>query len=412
MTLGSDAAETGALQTVLTLPFVLFAIPAGLLTDRLSRSRLMAGAEAVRALALLAILVLALAGGLTWTMLAVLGFMSVCGTVVFSVAAPALVPALVPASALSTANARVELARTIAFAAGPALGGALVGWTGAGPAFGLAAALSIAAVLLLARVQEPPRSPAPSRHPAADIRDGAVFVIKHALLRPVFITQVIYNVAFFLLLAIFVPYAVHQLGLAESTVGIVLAMLGIGMVVGALLAPRVLRAVRFGTVVVIGPLCGFAASVVMVLTIVWPRAELAALAFFLLGSGPILWTISTTTLRQAVTPTALLGRVSAINILSYGARPLGAGLGALIAATYSVEACLLTALVGFAVQAAVILLSPPARLKRQPESAMPTPPSQPRADLISFRAENCARRVMDHGGRSGATAATARLPNF
>jgi predicted MFS family arabinose efflux permease len=209
----------------------------------------------------------------------------------------------------------------------------------------------------------------------------------------VFVTQFVYNIAFFVVLAVFVPYAVQRLGLSESAVGVVLAMLGIGMVTGALLAPRLLRAARFGVIIAVGPICGLAAAVVMAATIAWPRAELAALSFFLLGSGPILWTITTTTLRQAVTPAALLGRVSAINILSYGARPLGAGLAALIAAADGMEACLVAALAIFAIQAAVILLSPAVRLARQPEPDAQIPPSRPRPDMLSFRTENYARRA-------------------
>src|SRR6267378_2239963 len=82
------------------------------------------------------------------------GFVGACGTVAYSVAAPALVPALVPAEALPVANGRIELARTVAFASGPALAGALVGWTGGSPAFGVAAALSTGAVVLLAGLRE------------------------------------------------------------------------------------------------------------------------------------------------------------------------------------------------------------------------------------------------------------------
>src|SRR5499433_1530102 len=72
--LGAGEGETGLLQTALTLPFVLFAIPAGLLADRLSRRWLMAGAEALRAGALLAILALIWLGFLTMPLLAGLGF--------------------------------------------------------------------------------------------------------------------------------------------------------------------------------------------------------------------------------------------------------------------------------------------------------------------------------------------------
>jgi len=364
--LGAGEGQTGLLQTALTLPFVLFAIPAGLLADRVSRRWLMAASEALRAAALLAILALIWFGLLTLPMLALLGFVAVCGTVAYSVAAPSLVPSLVPPNSLPAANARIELARTVAFASGPALGGILVGWMGAAPAFGFAAALSVIAVVLLAGIFEPARAPLPRRHPLQEIREGAKFVFHHPLLRPVFVTQFIFNTASFLILAVFVPYAVRHLGLSASGVGTTLAMYGVGMVVGALLATRVMRRLPFGSVIGLGPVTGFMAAAVMALTTVFPTPLLAGLSFFLLGVGPILWVISTTTLRQSVTPPRLLGRVSAINIMAYGARPLGAGLGALVGGAYGAEACLYLAVAVFGAQALVILMSPAVSLVRQP----------------------------------------------
>src|ERR1700681_4648167 len=365
--LGVGEGQTGLLQTALTLPFILFAIPAGLLTDRMSRRWLMAGSEALRAVALLGILALIWLNLLTLPLLALAGFVAVCGTVVYSVATPSLVPSLVPPKSLPAANARIELARTIAFASGPALGGILVGWVGAAPAFGFAAALSVVAVVLLSGIYEPAREPAPRRHPLQEIREGAEFVLQHPLLRPVFITQFIFNTASFLLLAVFVPYAVRHHGLSPAGVGATLAMYGVGMVVGALLATRVMKRLAFGTVIGLGPVTGLAAAAVMALTTFIPAPWLAGLSFFLLGVGPILWVISTTTLRQSVTPPRLLGRVSAINIMSYGARPLGSALGAIVGGFYGAEACLYLAAAIFGVQALVILMSPAGALTRQPE---------------------------------------------
>jgi predicted MFS family arabinose efflux permease len=365
--LGVGEGQTGLLQTALTLPFILFAIPAGLLADRLSRRLLMTSAEALRAVSLAIILVLISLHWLTLPLLALTGFVAVCGTVVYSVAAPALVPSLVSPQLLPAANARIELARTVAFAGGPALGGVLVGWVGAAPAFGCAAALSVVAVGLLSGIYEPARRPAPRRHPLQEIREGAAFVLHHALLRPVFITQFIFNTASFLVLAVFVPYAVRRLGLSATGVGTTLAMYGVGMMVGALLATRVMRRVAFGAVIGLGPVTGFAAAVILALTTIIASPLLAGLGFFLLGAGPILWVISTTTLRQSVTPPSLLGRVSAINIMSYGARPVGAGLGAVVGGLYGAEACLYLAVAIFGAQALVILLSPAVSLARQPD---------------------------------------------
>src|SRR5204863_944847 len=141
--LGVGEGQTGLLQTALTLPFILFAIPAGLLADRISRRWVMAGSEALRAAALAGILLLIWLGQMTLPLLALLGFVAVCGTVAYSVAAPALVPSLVSPPMLPAANARIELARTIAFAGGPALGGVLVGWVGAAPVLCLAATVFV-----------------------------------------------------------------------------------------------------------------------------------------------------------------------------------------------------------------------------------------------------------------------------
>jgi predicted MFS family arabinose efflux permease len=366
LALGAGAGETGFLQTAQTLPFLLLAIPAGLLADRMPRRRLMALAEGVRAASLIAALALAQTGWLTLGWLALLGAVGACGTVAYSVAAPSLVPSLVPAGRLAAANARLELARTAAFVGGPAVAGALVGWTGAGAAFGLAAALSSGAAILLTGLREPPRASVEVGHPLADLREGAAFMLRHGLLLPILLTQFVFNTAFFVLQAVYVPYAVHHLGLSASQVGVTLATYGVGMVLGALLAGRVIRALPFGVVIVIGPVSGLGAALVIALTIWAPSFWLAALGFFLMGVGPILWVISTTTLRQTVTPSHLLGRVSAINIAAYGSRPLGAAIGGFVGGLYGAEAALLVAAGGFLIQAVVILTSPVLRLGEQP----------------------------------------------
>jgi predicted MFS family arabinose efflux permease len=271
--------------------------------------------------------------------------------------------------ALAAANGRIELARTMAFAGGPALAGALVGWTGGSTVFGLAAALSMGAVVLLGGLQEPPRMARVRRHPLHEVREGAAFVFRHSLLLPVFVTQVVFTIGFFILQAAYVPYAVQRLGLSAAGVGLTLATYGIGMVAGALLAPRLMRAVPLGGVIVTGPITALAAALVMVLTIWLPSGLLAGASFFLLGAGPIIWVISTTTLRQSVTPPELLGRVFAIFIAGYGARPIGAAIGALVGAHYGAERCLVVAAIVFAVQALVILTSPLLHLSRQPAMA-------------------------------------------
>ena len=365
--LNAGPGEIGVLNTAQSLPFLLLSIPLGLLADRQSRRRLMVVSESLRALSLAALLWATARGQLTLALLALLGFVGASGTVGFSVAAPALVPSLVPREALGAANSRLELARSAAFAAGPALAGALVSWAGASAAFALATTLSLLAVILLFRLPEPPRTPAPVRHALLELQDGTRLVWRHRLLRPILLTAVAWNVSWFVLQAAYVPYAMRTLGLHAGTVGLTLAAYGAGMVAGALAAPRIMAAIRFGRVVLIGPAMSVLAMATMVATLAWPSAGLAGTSFFLFGIGPILWTISSTTLRQTVTPHPMLGRVSSIFLtVNTGARPLGAALGGLVGAQWGVAACLWLALAGFCLQAAVIFASPVGDLARLP----------------------------------------------
>jgi len=204
-------------------------------------------------------------------------------------------------------------------------------------------ALSTAGVILLGAPREPARVVA-SGHPLADLGEGAGFMLRHSRLLPILITQFVFNTAFLVLQAVYVPYAVHHLALSATQVGVTLGTYGVGMVLGAFLAGRVIGALPFGVVIAIGPVAGLAAALLMVVTIWAPSFGLAAASFFVMGVGPILWTISTTTLWRTATPSHLFGRVSAINIV-------------------------VAAAAGFLVPAVVILASPVLCLARQPRLA-------------------------------------------
>lgn len=370
LALGAGAGATGFLTAAQTLPFLLLSLPAGVLVDRVSRRGVMVAAEILRAAALLALPLLAWRDALTVPVLGAIGFAAAAGTVAFSVAAPALVPALVPRSALVRANGRLELARSAAFASGPAVAGALVAWTGASSAFVIAAILSVGAVALLRGVPEPPRAaPAPHRL-RRDLQDGAGFVWRHPLLRPILWTAVVWNLSWFVLQAAYVPYAAQVLGLDALGIGATLASYGLGLVAGAVIAGRLIRHLSFGTAIALGPVVSVAAGAAMTATIAVPAPLLAALSLFGFGAGPIVWVISTTSLRQTVTPEGLIGRVSALFMTANaGARPIGAAIGGLVGASSGPASCIVLAAIGFVLQAAIILASRAARLESLDKTA-------------------------------------------
>ena len=356
--------EIGIIAAVQSLPFLLLSIPLGLLADRMSRKQLMLMSELLRVCALLVLIGAMLLDFISVPLLACVGFLAAVGTVGFSVSAPSLVPALVDGQHLAKANGRLELARSMAFAGGPALAGALIAWLGGSTSFVLSLMLSLAAVGLLRQIQEPVRQAAPDRHPWLEIKDGAHFVWAHALMRPILLTSVAWNISWFVLQAIYVPYAIRSLGMSSSQVGLTLACYGVGMIAGSLMASRVVSMMPFGIAILLGPFFSVLAASVMALSLWFPLVGVVALAYFLFGFGPIIWTITSTTLRQSVTPNNMMGRVTAINIVAgTGARPIGALLGGFVGEISSDFVSLLVVVLGFSIQAFVITFSKVRSLK-------------------------------------------------
>ena len=116
------------------------------------------------------------------------------------------------------------------------------------------------------------------------------------------LTAVVWNIAWFVLQAAYVPYAMRHLGLNAGGVGFTLGCYGAGMLVGALLAARAARTLPFGAAVMLGPSMSVLAAAAMLASWWWPHAAWAALSFVLFGAGPLVWTVTTTTLRQTLVP--------------------------------------------------------------------------------------------------------------
>ena len=151
-----------------------------------------------------------------------------------------------------------------------------------------------------------------------------------------------------------------------------------------------------------------------VATLLLPSGWLACAAFFLFGVGPILWTISSTTQRQTMTPQVMLGWVWAIFLaVNLGPRPLGAALGGLVGERWGAPACLWLALGGYGVQAVLIFRSPVRgwrRLPRVPAAGRVeapltqaqkrlAPPGKFSRGNLSFKAEGASARSGSRGER-------------
>lgn len=369
--LAATVEQTAMLQMVATLPFLLFSIAAGVWADRGHCKALMIATESLRAVALCGLLALLYAQFLSVAGLAALGFIVATGTVAFSVCVPAVVQQLVVKDDLLVANRRLELLRSASYVGGPAIGGVLAGWLSGVPAMGAALALSVVCVFYVRRLPLAVSNSTPQRKIGLELAEGARFITGNRLIRPIVITALVFNTSWYFLMAVFAYDAIHRLAFTPSQVGFALGLYGAGMVVGAWVYPLLARGLRFGTQILVGPICAALAALLMAATTLLPAKLLVFVAFFGFGAGPIVWTIATMSLRQAITPSHLMARVSAfIMTCTFGARPLGALLGAWVSSQWDTRACLIGVAIGFGVQLAVIVFSAPARLRSLADSQL------------------------------------------
>lgn len=364
LSMSASAAETAFIQMINTLPFLLLSIPMGVIADRVSRKKLMIIIEIVRATAIFILFYLTFSGSLSINKIALFGFFIAMGTVIYSVASPALVASFVIKEQLINANRSIEIAKSVAFTAGPALGGILASYLSGGLAFILAFSLSIVSAVFLICLPKEPLIEKSGRNVIQELCDGLIFLIKNKYLMPITITAFVFNLSQYLLLSIFAYYVINNLSFTSFEVGASLSLIGLGMLIGSFLYKIISKKINFGLQLSLGPISAFMASILIFLTLIYSAKILVFVAFFFFGFGPIIWTISTVSLRQLVTPSNMIAKVSSVIMtVTFGARPLGAAIGVYMSANFGVKSCILAVLIGFLIQLIIILFSKPAKLK-------------------------------------------------
>ncbi|MFQ0992163.1 MFS transporter [Gilliamella apicola] len=364
LSMSASAAETAFIQMINTLPFLLLSIPMGVIADRVSRKKLMIIIEIVRATAIFILFYLTFSGSLSINKIALFGFFIAMGTVIYSVASPALVASFVIKEQLINANRSIEIAKSVAFTAGPALGGILASYLSGGLAFILAFSLSIVSAVFLICLPKEPLIEKSGRNIIQELCDGLIFLIKNKYLMPITITAFVFNLSQYLLLSIFAYYVINNLYFTSFEVGASLSLIGLGMLIGSFLYKIISKKINFGLQLTLGPISAFMASILMFLTLIYSAKILVFIAFFFFGFGPIIWTISTVSLRQLVTPSNMIAKVSSVIMtVTFGARPLGAAIGVYISVNFGVNSCIFAVFLGFLIQLIIILFSKPAKLK-------------------------------------------------
>jgi MFS family permease len=372
-TLRAAPFEIGVLNAVQFLPIVLLSLVVGVWVDRLRRRPVLIASDLGRALVLLSIPAAGMLHLLSLGQLYIVGFLVGSLTVLFDVAYASYLPALVDRDRLIGANSRLQVTEQGASVIGPALGGSLISLL-TGPIAVAVDAVSYrvsAAVLLRIRREEPAPVPGPKDAGVRrEIADGLRFVWRQPILRAMALTAGLIQLFGRMVFAVLLLYLVREVGLGAAGVGTVFSIGSVGFVIGALIAGRVSAALGVGRTIAGAAVL---ASLSPLVYAFGPRAfagGFVAAGFFLYGVAAVVWTVNNLSLRQAITPTALLGRTNgSMRLIGWGAIPLGSVLGGLLGGAIGLRQTMVLAALGSILASLPVLLSPLPRLRQLPQAA-------------------------------------------
>lgn len=332
--LTDDPMLIGLVAAARHLPWALFALHAGVLTDRHDHRRLILGADAARlglSVALVTLALTASPGTAPVLGLAALAFLLGTAEVLRDNTAQTFLPDVVGKPPLERANGALWATERLAGQlAGPPMAGFLIGLSVALP-FGLQTVLLVAALGLIGAMRLPGKAVKPKAQPAlAAIREGLGWLWRDAVLRRLALVSGAFNFVGYGFFAIFVLYAQRVLELDVFGYGLFLTLVAIGGLAGSILGPMVLA--RTGPTV--GLLLGIVMFSLSSATLAM-QAPLWLIGLAMLADGfcGMLWDITVVSYRQRHIPPPLLGRVnSAYRFIGTGPAALGAfAFGALVA---------------------------------------------------------------------------------
>jgi len=360
--LDASAFQVAALGVVEFLPFALFTLPAGAWVDRLRRRPILVIADWGRAAALATVPLAYLLDALTLTQLYVVGFAVGVFTVFFDVSYQSYLPSLVRREQLTEANGKLEVSRSAAQTAGPGVAGGLVSLLTAPYAI-LADSLSfVASALFVTRIQREellPDADAERGRLRTEIADGLRFVLRHPILRWNLVYVGLANFFGNVMFSIFLVYAVRDLGLTAATIGLIGSLGNVGLLGGALVAPRLSS--RFGA----GPvlIATAAASGWSLLLIPLASGDLAIPLLVASGLGfgfcVVVYNVTGISLMQAITPDRMLGRMNASRrFIVWGVIPLGMLLGGVLGSNLGLRETLWIGAIGNSLAFVPLLVSP------------------------------------------------------
>ena len=378
--LHASAFEFSLLSVLGFLPFILFALPAGVWVDRLRRRPLLIVGDASRALLLGYVPVAWALGFLDIGQLFAIQFVVGIVTVFFDVAYQSYLPSLVARDQLIEGNSKLQTTVSAAQIGGPGLAGVLIGVITAPYAIALDAASFVVSTAFMLPIRAPETLPEraegePRARLLAELGEGLAYVLRHRHLKWIAACTATSNYFGQMIFAIGLLYMVRELHMSSFAAGAVFACFGIGSIVGALSATRLSTAVGVGRAILIPAVLFSLAGLAFPLTPISFPVPLLVLGTLAFGFGSTSYNITQVSLRQAITPERLQGRMNAsMRWIVWGTIPLGALTGGALAGAYGLRTALWVGAIGGLFTFLPVLLSSVRSIEEMPEPiSEPTP---------------------------------------
>jgi MFS family permease len=194
-----------------------------------------------------------------------------------------------------------------------------------------------------------------------EMKEGLAYVLKHPVLRMIAGSTATSNFFSNIAMAVFLVYAVRERDYSAAIIGVIFAIGNVGALIGAFTADRITRAIRLGPAIILGMLVGQIGFLILGVAPTTHAAVYFVLAWVLFGFGGVLYNIDQVSLRQAITPPRLQGRMNAsMRFMVWGTMPFGALAGGVLGTVIGLRPTLLLAGVG-GMTAVLWLLAPPVR---------------------------------------------------
>jgi MFS family permease len=384
-TLNVTPFEFGLLATIEYLPFVILSLPAGVWVDRLRRRPILIAGDLVRAAVLISIPIAYALDALTIWQLYAVGFINGCATVFFDVAYQSYLPSLVERDQIVEGNSKLEASRSAAQITGPGVAGVLIGALTAPFAILFDSLSFVASALFMFAIRRHEPAPEPrlddrGERPSmrSEIVEGLKYVGHHPYLRSIAATTGTSNFFSNIIFAILILYLVRERSFTPELLGLTFSVGSIGFLVGALTANRVATRIGVGPAIVGS---AFTFSVASILIAVAPpdlAAPFVAASMFIGGLAGTIYNINQVSLRQAITPERMQGRMNAtMRFIVWGTIPFGSILGGFLGGLIGLHTTIWVGAIGYLFAFLPVLFSPVRGIRE-----MPAPLEEAAADEV------------------------------